>query len=79
VPVGTSNVTGKSVQMVAAPPWSVTLTASATSVTAGTAVTLTAAASEDVEPTYYWIVILDSLNAVVSIAAAGRRRSRRQG
>ena len=45
VVVGTSDVTGKSVQMVAAPPWSVTLGVSATSVTVGTAVTLTATAT----------------------------------
>ena len=71
VVVGTSDVTGKSVQMVAAPPWSVTLGVSATSVTVGTAVTLTATASEDVGPTYYYIVILDSHNAVVTYCGDG--------
>ena len=72
VPVGTSNVTGKDVQMEAAPPWSVTLTANTTHATVGTSsATLTAAASEDVGPTSYWIVILDSHNNIVKSCGGG--------
>ena len=71
VPVGTADVAGKDVQMVAAPPWSVSLGTSATSVTVGGSVTLTATASENVGPTSYFIVILDSANNVVLSCGGG--------
>src|SRR5664280_2744722 len=69
VAVGTSDVTGISVQMLL--PWTVTLGASATTVTAGTSVTLTATVNQDVGPTPYFIVILTSGGAVVGSGFCG--------
>src|SRR5664280_1620142 len=69
VAVGTSDVTGISAQMLL--PWTVTLGASATTVTAGTSVTLTATANQDVGPTPYYIVILTSGGTVVGSAFCG--------
>ena len=58
--------------MVAAPPWSVTLTANTSHKTVGTtAAALTAVASENVGPTYYYIVILDSHNNVMTYCGSG--------
>ncbi|MGA3058410.1 MAG: hypothetical protein ABSE70_10320 [Candidatus Limnocylindrales bacterium] len=57
--------------MVLAPPWSVTLGASATNVTVGTTVTLTAVASQDVGWTPYYIVILASDGTVVAVCGDG--------
>ena len=68
---GHSAITGSQTVTVSAPPWSVTLGVSATSVTVGTTVTLTAQANQDVGPTSYYIVILDSHNAVVTFCGSG--------
>ena len=69
VPVGTSDVTGISAQMLL--PWTVTLGASATTVIAGTSVTLTATVNQDVGPTPYFIVILTSGGTVVGSGVCG--------
>jgi hypothetical protein len=69
VAVGTSDVTGISAQMLL--PWTVTLGASATTVTAGTSVTLTATVNQDVGPTPYFIVILTSGGTVVKYCGIG--------
>jgi hypothetical protein len=69
VAVGTSDVTGISAQMLL--PWTVTLGASATTVIAGTSVTLTATVNQDVGPTPYFIVILTSGGTVVGSASCG--------
>jgi hypothetical protein len=72
VPVGSSSdTTGINVQMVVAPPWSVTLAASATTVPFGAEVTLTATASEDVGATPYYIVILASNGDVLHYCGGG--------
>jgi hypothetical protein len=70
VPVS-GDVIGIDVQMELAPPWSVTLAASATPVTAGTPVTLTATSNKDVGPTFYFIVILASDDSVVDVCGGG--------
>jgi hypothetical protein len=69
VPVGTGDVTVKNVRMDL--PWSVTLGASATSVTVGTSVTLTATANQDIGPTPYWLVILASDGTIENSVACG--------
>jgi uncharacterized membrane protein YoaK (UPF0700 family) len=71
VHVTTSSVTGINVQMVVAPPWTVTFAANATTVPAGTAVTLTAQASRDVGPTAYFLVILAGDGSVVQSCGGG--------
>jgi hypothetical protein len=69
VAVGTTDVTGISVQMLL--PWTVTLGASATTVIAGASVTLTATVNQDVGPTPYYIVILTSGGTVVGSGVCG--------
>ena len=57
---------------VTADTWSVTLGATATSVTPGTSVTLTAKANRDVAPTPYFLAILASDNSVVTYCKSGK-------
>ncbi len=68
VTVSTSDVGGISVQMET---WEVTLEASATNVTAGTSVWLTAQTNRDVGPSSYYLVILSSDHSVVASFGSG--------
>ena len=67
--VGTSDINGINVQM--GTPWSATLATSATNVTAGTPVTLTAQTNHDVGPTPYFLVILASDGTVEDYCGSG--------
>jgi hypothetical protein len=71
VPVTTGDVSGINVQLAAAPPWTASLGASATSVTVGASVTLTATTNKDVGPTSFYIVILNADNTVVAAGSSG--------
>ena len=67
VGVGTNPVTGIDATLIL--PWTVTLAASATSVSPGTPVTLTATANQEVGPTDYDIVLLNGSTVVTSCAS----------
>jgi hypothetical protein len=68
---GTGAVSNPSLAVTPVAAFSVTLAASATSVTPGTAVTLTATANQDITSTPWYIVILDSSNTVIAHCGNG--------
>jgi alpha-tubulin suppressor-like RCC1 family protein len=65
---GSASISGSTTVTVT---WTVTLEASATNVTAGTQVTLTARANEDVLPTPYYLVIVAGDNSVAAVCGSG--------
>ena len=71
LPVTTGDVGGINVQLAKAPPWTVSLGASAMTVTVGTSVTLTATTNKNVGPTSYYIVILNADNTVADSTSSG--------
>jgi hypothetical protein len=71
VPVVTSPVTGKNVILQLIPPWTVTLAASATSVLAGTNVTLTATVNQNPFHSPFYLDIVDGNGAVVAYCTSG--------